>query len=220
MAKKTNYTEASLLALGLVKDDKGNFYRPKTTQQPRETAFNRAKDLIDNPKRPVNTKLRVTTETGWYNATDDKTTVFEKDHIEDIKPNEVSNLYNENKHLITFDVDPMGKPRMTQSDKWKKRDVTDRYWIFKNKLQLHIKGIGFKIPESNIHMVFRIEMPQSWPKKKKLEMLNKPHQQKPDADNILKGVQDSLCEDDSYIWDVRISKLWDWKGSISIYNIA
>lgn len=213
MAKKTNYTEASLLALGLVKDDKGNFYRPKTTQQPREKlTIQRRQVNVENPIVDLGREFVY----GEINPCEH----FEKDHIEDIKPNEVLNLYNENKHLITFDVDPMGKPRMTQSDKWKKRDVTDRYWIFKNKLQLHIKGIGFKIPESNIHMVFRIEMPQSWPKKKKLEMLNKPHQQKPDADNILKGVQDSLCEDDSYIWDVRISKLWDWKGSISIYNIV
>ena len=54
MAKKTNYTEDTLLKMGLLKDDKGNFYRPKTTQQPRETKLDVKKispvvdELINN----------------------------------------------------------------------------------------------------------------------------------------------------------------------------
>ncbi len=36
MAKKTIYTEDSLSKMGLVKDEKGNWYKPKTTPQPRE----------------------------------------------------------------------------------------------------------------------------------------------------------------------------------------
>lgn len=121
--------------------------------------------------------------------------------------------------LIKFDVNPIGKPRMTVSDKWKKRDATGRYWVFKDQLRNIAKGHNFKMPESDIHMLFNIEMPQSWPKKKKEEMDGKPHLSKPDGDNILKAVQDSLCDNDSYIWDVRITKKWAYKGSIKIYSI-
>lgn len=36
MAKKTIYTEDTLAKMGLIKDEKGNYYRPKSVPQPRE----------------------------------------------------------------------------------------------------------------------------------------------------------------------------------------
>ncbi len=121
--------------------------------------------------------------------------------------------------LISFPVDPIGKPRMTQKDQWKKRDATDRYWELKRQMKQIAEGANFTMPESHIHIVCYMPMPYSWPKKKKEEMNGRPHQQKPDADNILKGIQDALCKEDSYIWDVRISKYWSYKGAIEIYKI-
>jgi Holliday junction resolvase RusA-like endonuclease len=121
--------------------------------------------------------------------------------------------------LISFPVDPMGKPRMTQQDRWKKRDVTDRYWELKDHLVKIAKGSNFEIPDSNIHIIFYMPMADSWAKSKKEKMDGKPHQQRPDADNMLKAIQDSLCKEDSYIWDVRISKYWAYKGRIDIYKI-
>jgi Holliday junction resolvase RusA-like endonuclease len=120
---------------------------------------------------------------------------------------------------VKFDVVPMGKPRMTQSDKWKKRPATDRYWELKNKLKQIAKDNDFVIPDSNYHMIFNIPMPDSWSKKKKIEFNEKPHKQKPDKDNLEKAVLDSLCEEDSYIWDGRVSKYWAYKGSIIIKNL-
>ncbi len=120
---------------------------------------------------------------------------------------------------IEFPVDPMGKPRMTQQDKWKKRPATDRYWQLKDNLKKIAEGYKFVMPESNYHMIFYIPMPDSWPKAKKELFNEKPHQQKPDKDNLEKAVLDSLCKEDSYIWDGRVSKYWAYKGKIVIKNL-
>jgi hypothetical protein len=34
-----------------------------------------------------------------------------------------------------FNIDPCPKPRMTSSDRWKKRKCTDKYWKFKDDLK-------------------------------------------------------------------------------------
>ena len=34
-----------------------------------------------------------------------------------------------------FNIDPCPKPRMTSSDRWKKRKCTDKYWKFKDELK-------------------------------------------------------------------------------------
>ncbi len=60
-------------------------------------------------------------------------------------------------------------------------------------------------------------MPKSWSKKKKLEFGGQPHQQKPDLDNLLKGYQDALAKDDSFIWKFElIEKKWATKGKIVV----
>lgn len=114
----------------------------------------------------------------------------------------------------TFKVNPVGKPRMSQSDKWnwKNRPCVLRYYQYKAKLQSQANG--FKVPDSFYHLVFYIPMPKSWSKRKKEEMNGKPHQQKPDKDNLEKAFLDALCSEDSYIWDGRVTKIWAYEGKI------
>ena len=111
-----------------------------------------------------------------------------------------------------IEIDPVPKPRMTRADKWKQRDCVVRYRAFCDELRLKTRGL--RIPCTGLHLIFKIAMPPSWPKSKCVEMAGKPHKQKPDVDNLIKSVFDALCEDDSYIYDIRATKLWDWKGSI------
>lgn len=61
-------------------------------------------------------------------------------------------------------------------------------------------------------------MPNSWSEKKKAQFDGKPHQQKPDWDNLAKAFCDALCADDSYIYDVRAQKYWARTGSIEVTN--
>lgn len=116
--------------------------------------------------------------------------------------------------ILTFDISPVSKPRMTQSDRWKKRDCVVRYFNFKSLLRL--KYPAFKMPEANYRLTFYIPMPPTWSVKKRELMRGKPHQQKPDKDNLEKAFLDAVCDDDSYIWDGRTTKYWWDVGMIQI----
>ncbi|MGP0674847.1 RusA family crossover junction endodeoxyribonuclease, partial [Citrobacter freundii] len=48
----------------------------------------------------------------------------------------------------------------------------------------------------------------------------KPHQTKPDFDNMMKALMDAIYEDDAHIWDSRVTKLWGERGQIIIGEIA
>jgi Holliday junction resolvase RusA-like endonuclease len=48
-------------------------------------------------------------------------------------------------------------------------------------------------------------------------MVGRPHQQKPDLDNLLKALVDACYQEDKGIWNYgELKKLWDYKGSIII----
>jgi Holliday junction resolvase RusA-like endonuclease len=61
-----------------------------------------------------------------------------------------------------------------------------------------------------VHAVF--ELPKSWSKKKKHMMLERPHTQRPDLDNLIKSITDGLnriaYDDDGQIAEVFGRKLW------------
>lgn len=56
------------------------------------------------------------------------------------------------------------------------------------------------------------EPAKSWPKKKTAALLNRPHTQKPDLDNIAKAICDGLnriaFSDDSQIAEIQSRKVW------------
>jgi len=113
---------------------------------------------------------------------------------------------------MNYDIKPVPKPRMTQCDKWKKRPSVMRYRAFKDEC----KARGVKLPESGAHVIFYIEMPMSWTNKKKEKMSMEPHQQRPDVDNLLKALMDAVYGEDCTIYDIRATKIWHYKPSITI----
>jgi Holliday junction resolvase RusA-like endonuclease len=115
---------------------------------------------------------------------------------------------------MTYNIVPVSKPRMTRSDKWKKRKCVVKYFAFKDEVRLN-KVI---LPEQH-HVTFIIPMPESWSKKKQKEYYGKPHQQRPDVDNFVKGLFDAVFEEDSHIWDCRMTKIWGTKGAIKIQEL-
>lgn len=112
---------------------------------------------------------------------------------------------------MILDITPVPKPRMTKSDRWKKRPAVTRYWAFCD--QLREQWGDEPLPEA-VSMFFQLPMPNSWSKKKKAELAGKPHKQRPDIDNLMKAVMDALCEDDSYIHSVKARKEWSKIGAI------
>lgn len=112
---------------------------------------------------------------------------------------------------MILQIDPVSKPRMTQRDRWAKRPSVVKYYDFCDDLRI-LWGEN-KVPEE-LYIQFNIPMPKSWSKKKRLNMDGKPHQQRPDIDNLVKAFLDALCEDDSYVFFINASKYWSEQGSI------
>ena len=118
--------------------------------------------------------------------------------------------------MIELKIKPVSKPRMTQRDKWSSRPCVERYFKFKEELNLLWKER--EVPE-RCYLIFFIPMPKSWSKKKKQEMNGKPHQQKPDLDNLVKAFFDSLLAEDSQIYEIKASKFWNTEGKILVEDL-
>lgn len=120
---------------------------------------------------------------------------------------------------MIYYIKPVPKPRMTQRDKWltgvKRRPSVRRYFQFKELCRIY----KVEVKESETEIVFVLPMPKSWPYKKREEMLGKPHQQRPDKDNLEKALLDAVYDEDCRVWDSRVSKLWGVKPMIAISKI-
>jgi Holliday junction resolvase RusA-like endonuclease len=105
---------------------------------------------------------------------------------------------------------PMGKPRMTQRDRWMKRPAVVRYREYCDR----IRAAAGPMPASPyaIAIIAWIPMPESWSHKKKLKMCGQMCQQKPDWDNISKAVCDALLEDDAVLGGGTCWKFWCIQG--------
>ena len=108
-----------------------------------------------------------------------------------------------------LDITPVPKPRMVQSDRWKKRPEVLRYRAFCDELRLKLKELP--IP---LWVTFHMPMPDSWSEKKKLSLLGKPHCQRPDSDNILKAVLDGMLDEDSHVHEIHARKVWAREGGL------
>lgn len=112
------------------------------------------------------------------------------------------------RYLIT----PCPKPRQTRSDKWKKRPCVMRYRAFADECRL----LGINIHDMGDTVIFHIPMPKSWSKKKKRLMDQRPHQQKPDIDNLLKSLLDATMKEDCTVWSISTYKQWSYDGAIEV----
>jgi Holliday junction resolvase RusA-like endonuclease len=129
------------------------------------------------------------------------------------------------KSWIRLNIAPIAKPRMTRSDKWRKKNhknpkyeiraCVETYYAFKDKIKKESKG--FNLGDS-YSILFCVPYPKSYSKKKKRELFLKPHKQRPDLDNFLKAINDSFCKEDSHIYKIKAKKIWSYKPYIIIIN--
>ena len=100
---------------------------------------------------------------------------------------------------------PQPKPRMTRSDKWKKRPIVQRYYGYCNIIKLidnRLSGRLSKIVDTGrINVVFFLPIPKSRDEKE-----GDPHQVTPDIDNFLKALLDAICDNDSHVHEVTMKK--------------
>jgi Holliday junction resolvase RusA-like endonuclease len=117
--------------------------------------------------------------------------------------------------IKVYSVTPVAKPRMTRRDKWQVRPQVAQYRAFCDELRL--KGFsGQDIDPAGCHILFVFPMPAYWSHKKKNLMVGTPHQQRPDLDNLVKGLWDAVFDDDSWIYYMSAEKRWGWYGKIEI----
>tara|TARA_R110000822_G_scaffold112812_4_gene243798 strand:- start:1584 stop:1970 length:387 start_codon:yes stop_codon:yes gene_type:complete len=119
--------------------------------------------------------------------------------------------------MLNIKIIPVSKPRMTRADTWKKRPCVTRYWAYKDELNEKIKELDIKV-QDELFLEFYMPMPKSWSKKKKLDLLNKPHQQKPDIDNLVKGVMDAIFKEDSHVHTIYAKKIWSNEASMTFIS--
>jgi Holliday junction resolvase RusA-like endonuclease len=118
-------------------------------------------------------------------------------------------------HQKTFEVDPIGKPRMTRRDKWNPSLAAKRYFHFKDQILAHVledADLRAFLKGADVHRVdfsAWLPIPKSWPKRDKAKMAGALHKQKPDLDNIEKALFDALFAEDSGIAACCARKHWD-----------
>jgi len=114
---------------------------------------------------------------------------------------------------VIYKINPVAKPRMTRSDRWKKRPAVVKYHAFKDECRLN----NVQVPIAGASIIFNIQMPKSWSKNKKAMMSGQPHRQTPDLSNLLKALEDAIFLDDSCIWNyASLTKRWSYEGDIEI----
>lgn len=120
-------------------------------------------------------------------------------------------------HIQIIPIAAVAKPRMTQRDKWQKRPAVVRYSVWKDTMRLFL---ATEIIPRSYHLVCFFPMPKSWSVKRKNELRGRPHEQKPDRDNVDKAWLDMLfgtkkypgplryLGDDKIMHDGRVTKFW------------
>lgn len=84
----------------------------------------------------------------------------------------------------------------------------ERYNNYKINLGAEAKSKGFVFPPVGASITFFVPVPPSWSKKKKKLYHGTFHQSKPDLDNLLKALMDSLMAEDKQIAHIELAKRW------------
>ena len=110
-------------------------------------------------------------------------------------------------------ITPMGAPRQTQRDRWQKRPVIVRYHAYRDQLNLLLPGYELGL---SVHLVFHIEVPKSYSKKRRAGLIGTLHDQKPDIDNLAKGFMDAFHSEDKHVAVLHCEKYWAETGAVEI----
>lgn len=114
------------------------------------------------------------------------------------------------------DIDPMGAVRMTTRGKHVK-DNAQRYLAYKQHVYYQVinelKGVYAPMDCAiGVTIRFKMPIPESWSKIKKDAAINQLHTKKPDIDNLVKGLFDSLngllWVDDNRIAQMMVTKVY------------
>lgn len=118
--------------------------------------------------------------------------------------------------MTFYPIKPTPAPRLTQRDRWKKRDVVIRYFAFRDEVEA--RGVKIPIPSQ---VIFWMPMPASWSASKQQKMVGTPHTVRPDLDNLLKALLDSAFrEEDATVWSIWPQKMWSIRPGIEVLHLC
>ncbi len=103
---------------------------------------------------------------------------------------------------------PLGKPRMTQRDRWQKRKCVVKFRAWADVARAHAP-MNLTDDPLTVSWTAFLPLPASWSKAKRAAHLGTLHRQKPDRDNIDKGILDALFPSDCGVAGGTIVKRWD-----------
>jgi len=110
-------------------------------------------------------------------------------------------------------INPMGAVRTTQAGKFADKRY-HRYREYKTELRLLLKQVGIHKCPARFIIKFVLPFPASYSDRKKDLLRDKPHTQKPDLDNLVKGFMDCFGTDDSGVHAITMLKVWGDEGKI------
>lgn len=121
-----------------------------------------------------------------------------------------------------FNITPRSHVRSTQGDSWVfripehklrpaslvRKKQLERYNAYKLAISSIAKEKKFYIMPAGTSITFFFPVPASWSKKKKARYHLQPHLQRPDLDNCIKAMLDSMLKEDKHIYQLEASKYW------------
>lgn len=109
---------------------------------------------------------------------------------------------------FVVNIEPMGAPRLNRGDKWRNplRPCVARYWAYRDAIRAVVGDVP-EVPDGLLISAF-IPMPDSWSASQRARAEGQRHKQKPDWDNIAKGVADALFLEDGAISTGFVEKRW------------
>lgn len=108
---------------------------------------------------------------------------------------------------LSIPIPAIGKPRMTQKDRWAKRPCVVAYRTWADELRAYVGPITIDVVEVSWCAWFAF--PKSYSQTKRANLAGRPHRLKPDRDNVDKAILDALFDSDQMIAGGTIWKRWD-----------
>jgi Holliday junction resolvase RusA-like endonuclease len=113
--------------------------------------------------------------------------------------------------MTFYSIKPVPAPRQVRRDLYNPSPSVLRYRAFQDECRLR----GVEVPES-CELVFYMPFPLGYSDKKRLELEGKPHQFKPDLDNLIKALLDSVLKSDERVWNISAMKVWSKRCGIEV----
>lgn len=122
---------------------------------------------------------------------------------------------------IIINIPPCPKPRMTRRDKWSntRTKQASKYFKWKDLFVLLCKQNDFAPTNTLPNIRFEFEPAKSASKARRAYLIGKPHEFKPDIDNCLKSILDSIFNNDQKVHQIgTMNKVWAEKSRIVFYT--